>query len=54
MVNGWKYSVSVQLVTDPQGNIPEGHGIVPAPENLIVNTSLAQDLQMMRAIELCN
>ena len=54
LVNGWKYSVSVQLVTDPQGNIPEGKGIVPAPENLIINTSLDQDLQMMRAIELCN
>ena len=53
MVNGWKYSVSVQLVTDPQGNIPEGKGIVPAPENLIVNTSLDNDLQMKRAIELC-
>ncbi len=54
LVNGWKYSVSVQLVTDPLGNIPEGRGIVPAPENLIINTSLDQDLQMMRAIELCN
>ena len=54
LVNGWKYSVSVQLVTDPQGNTPEGKGIIPSPENLIVNTSLDQDLQMMRAIELCN
>ena len=54
LVNGWKYSVSVQLVTDPLGNIPEGRGIVPAPENLIINKSLDQDLQMMRAIELCN
>lgn len=53
LVNGWKYSVSVQLVTDPFGNIPEGRGIVPSPENLIVNKTLDQDLQMMRAIELC-
>ena len=53
LVNGWKYSVSVQKVTDPFGNIPEGKGIVPSPENLIVNKSLDQDLQMMRAIELC-
>ena len=54
LVNGWKYSVSVQKVTDPFGNIPEGRGIVPSPENLIVNTTLDQDLQMMRAIELCH
>ncbi len=53
LVNGWKYSVSVQKVTDPAGNIPEGKGIIPDSENLIVNTSLDQDLQMMRAIELC-
>ena len=54
LANGWKYSVSVQLVTDPDGNIPEGKGVVPSAENLIINTSLDQDLQMMRAIELCN
>lgn len=35
------------------GNIPEGKGIIPDSENLIVNTSLNQDLQMIRAIELC-
>lgn len=35
------------------GNIPEGKGVIPDSENLIVNTSLNQDLQMIRAIELC-
>ena len=54
MVNGWKYSVSVQKVTDAQGNIPEGKGIIPSDENLLLNTSINQDLQMMRAIELCS
>jgi C-terminal processing protease CtpA/Prc len=53
MVNGWKYSVSVQKVTDPEGNIPEGKGIVPAAENLILNPSVSQDLQFERAMELC-
>ena len=53
LVNGWKYSVSVQKVTDPDGNTPEGKGIVPPSENLILNPSADQDLQMQRAIELC-
>ena len=53
LVNGWKYSVSVQKVTDPDGNTPEGKGIVPSSENLILNPSAAEDLQMLRAIELC-
>ena len=53
LVNGWKYSVSVQKVTDPDGNTPEGKGIVPLAENLILNPSADQDLQMLRAIELC-
>ena len=52
MVNGWKYSVSVQKVCDADGNIPEGKGVIPAEENLILNPSVSQDLQMMRAIEL--
>ena len=50
LANGWKYSVSVQKVTDPKGNIPEGKGIVPEDENLILNTSVSDDLQMNRAI----
>ena len=54
LVNGWKYSVSVQKVTDPDGNTPEGKGIVPSQENLILNPSAAEDLQMTRAIDLCN
>ena len=52
MVNGWKYSVSVQKVCEPDGNIPEGKGIIPADENLILNPSVSQDLQMLRAIDL--
>ncbi len=54
LVNGWKYAVSVQKVTDPDGKTPEGKGIVPAPENLILNPSAVEDLQMQKAIELCN
>ncbi len=53
LVNGWKYSVSVQKVTDPEGNIPEGKGIVPSAENLILNPSVSLDLQFERAMELC-
>ncbi len=52
LVNGWKYSISVQKVTDPDGNTPEGKGIVPSQENLILNPSATDDLQMQRAIEL--
>ena len=53
LANGWKYSVSVQKVTDPEGNIPEGKGIVPSAENLIHNPSVSHDLQFERAMELC-
>lgn len=53
LANGWKYSVSVQKVTDSEGNIPEGKGIVPAAENLILNPSVSHDLQFERAMELC-
>ena len=54
LANGWKYSVSVQKVTDSDGNIPEGKGIVPDAGNLILNTSVSDDLQMERAIQLCD
>ena len=50
--NGWRYAVSVQRVTDPAGNTPEGTGIVPRPENLIVNVTAQDDLQMKRALEI--
>lgn len=50
--NGWKYSVSVQKVTDAAGNCHEGIGLVPEPENLIANPSDNNDRQMLRAIEL--
>ena len=53
LANGWRYSVSVQKVTAPDGTTPEGHGIIPANENLILNPSASLDLQMQRAISLC-
>ena len=52
LVNGWRYSVSVQKVCRPDGSIPEGTGIVPQGANLVVNTSLSNDLQMERAVKL--
>ena len=52
LVNGWRYSVSVQKVCRPDGSIPEGTGIVPQGANLVVNTSLSNDLQMERAVNL--
>lgn len=52
LANGWRYSVSVQKVTAPDGTTPEGTGIVPLPENLILNPTAQQDLQMERAIVL--
>ena len=53
MANGWRYSVSVQKVSAPDGSIPEGKGIVPAAGNLIINPSATEDLQMEHAIQLC-
>ena len=53
LANGWRYSVSVQKVSRPDGSIPEGKGIVPSPENLIINPDTKEDLQLERAIELC-
>ena len=53
MANGWRYSVSVQKVTFPDGTTPEGKGIVPTSENLIVNSSADEDAQLLRAIEKC-
>lgn len=50
--NGWRYSVSVQRVTDPEGNTPEGKGIMPAAENYILNVTAQDDLQMKRALEI--
>lgn len=50
LANGWRYSVSVQRVTAPDGSTPEGRGIVPSSENLIINPSVQQDLQMERAV----
>ena len=52
LANGWRYSVSVQKVTFPNGTSPEGIGIVPAPENRILNSSPNTDLQLERAVVL--
>ena len=53
LANGWRYSVSVQKVTDPSGKVPEGKGIIPSQDNYIVNPDTKEDLQMERAIQLC-
>ena len=50
LANGWRYSVSVQRVTAPDGSTPEGIGSVPGTGNLIVNPSSSNDLQMDRAV----
>ena len=50
LANGWRYSVSVQKVCAPDGSTPEGKGIIPAGENLIVNVSEDEDLQMKKAL----
>ena len=50
LANGWRYSVSVQRVTAPDGSTPEGIGIVPGSGNLILNPSASNDLQMDRAV----
>ena len=52
LANGWRYSVSVQKVCAPDGTIPEGKGIIQANENLIINISETEDLQIKRALEL--
>ena len=49
LANGWRYSVSVQRVTAPDGSTPEGIGIVPGTGNQILNPSANNDLQMERA-----
>jgi len=52
--NGWKYSVSVQYVTDGNGICHEGKGIAPASENLIRNLDVNNDLQFERAFIKCH
>ena len=52
LANGWRYSVSVQKVTAADGTIPEGKGIIPSGENLLLNPSAQEDLQMNHAVEL--
>lgn len=54
LANGWRYSVSVQRVTAPDGSTPEGTGIVPSNENYIINPETGEDLQIIRAIELAS
>lgn len=56
LVNGWKYSVSVQRVTDPTGNCYEDIGILPIGENFVTNSQIDMDIdkdtQLEKAIEL--
>lgn len=47
--NGWKYSVSVQYVTDGNGVCHEGKGIIPVAENLVRNADSSEDLQFICA-----
>ena len=51
LANGWRYSVSVQKVSAMDGTSPEGKGIVPNGENLVLNPSVEEDLQMDYAVE---
>ncbi|HQL04494.1 MAG TPA: S41 family peptidase [Treponemataceae bacterium] len=37
LINGWKYSVSVQRVTDPKGICYEDDGMIPSEDNYCIN-----------------
>jgi hypothetical protein len=54
LINGWIYSVSVQKVTDMQGNCYEGTGVSPDAEHAITagvtKTPLAADAQLDYAL----
>lgn len=50
LTNGWKYSVSVQYVTDGNGVCHEGKGIIPKSENLVNNVNTNEDLQFLAAL----
>ena len=53
LINGWKYSMSVQKVTDVNGNSFEGKGISPNEEHLISDkTNYGGDAQLEYAINL--
>lgn len=52
LVNGWKYSVSVQQVTDANRICHEGKGLIPSTEHLIFNQSVEADLQLEHAVTL--
>ena len=52
LANGWKYSVSVQYVTDEYGVCHEGKGIIPEEECLLKNLTADTDLQFLKALEI--
>ncbi len=57
LINGWRYSMSVQKVTDMNGICYEGIGIAPEAEHIRVNTdaeiTAGIDTQLEYAISLC-
>jgi carboxyl-terminal processing protease len=57
LINGWRYSMSVQKVTDMKGICYEGIGISPALEHVRFNTaeeiSAGKDTQLEYAVDLC-
>jgi len=40
LINGWRYSVSIQYITDNEGHCFEGEGISPKPEHTVTNDTL--------------
>ena len=52
LVNGWTYTVSVQIVSNMQGNCYEGRGISPVSQNIVENTSMNIDDQLEYALSI--
>jgi hypothetical protein len=56
LINGWRYSMSVQKVTDMNGICYEGTGIMPSAEHVRVNTAeeiaVGKDTQLEYAVGL--
>lgn len=56
LVNGWRYTVSVQQVSNAEGTVLENRGIIPEAAQLVENNSAGiaagEDYQLEHAIEL--
>ena len=52
LINGWKYSMSVQKVTDINGKSYEGEGISPNKEHLVDDFNFSGDEQLEYSIDL--